>query len=198
LVEDAAESIGSYYRSKHTGTTGLMGVFSFNGNKTITCGGGGCIITNDKSLAVRAKHITTTAKVSHPYEYFHDEIGYNYRLPNINAALACAQLERLDTYIVNKRETASIYKDFCLKNNLNFISEPENCRSNYWLNAIMLSSRQERDSFLKYAIDAKIGVRPIWTLMTKLPKYKKCFSCPLPTAEKLENLIVNLPSGVRL
>jgi dTDP-4-amino-4,6-dideoxygalactose transaminase len=142
LVEDAAESLGSFYKNKHTGTFGRIGAFSFNGNKTITTGGGGMIVTNDEVLAKRAKHITTTAKVPHAYEFIHDEIGYNYRLPNINAALGCAQMETLAEILENKRELALAYEDFFSGNDIKFVKEPENAKANYWLNAVILENKR--------------------------------------------------------
>ena len=147
LVEDAAESLGSYYKGQHTGTFGQISAFSFNGNKTITTGGGGMIITDDEVLAKRAKHITTTAKVPHLYEFIHDEVGYNYRLPNINAALGCAQMETLDEILNNKRELALAYEKFFADKDINFVKEPENAKANYWLNAVILQNRKTRDEF---------------------------------------------------
>ena len=201
VVEDAAESIGSLFKSKHTGTFGKLGVISFNGNKTITSGGGGMIITNDEELAKKAKHITTTAKIPHKWEYRHDMIGYNYRMPNINAALACAQLEKLDEFIANKRETAKKYKEFFDEffdnEDIEFIIEPKNSFSNYWLNAIILKSRKERDEFLQYTNENGIMTRPIWTLMNKLSMFKDCQTDNLENAEWLEDRVVNIPSSVR-
>lgn len=168
LVEDAAESLGSYYKAKHTGTFGTLGVFSFNGNKIITSGGGGVIVTDDEVLAKRAKHITTTAKIPHKWEYVHDEIGYNYRLPNLNAALLCAQLEQLESFLENKRLLANEYKEFLASQNILFIEEPENARSNYWLNAVLLDDLQQRDEFLDYTNNNGVMTRPIWALMNKL------------------------------
>ncbi|MFC2098011.1 LegC family aminotransferase, partial [Bacteroidota bacterium] len=161
LVEDAAESIGSKYKGKHTGGYGLLGVLSFNGNKTITTGGGGMILTNNDEIAVKAKHLTTTAKVKHPYEFIHDETGYNYRLPNINAALGCAQMESLDFFISEKRKLADKYKNFFMKEGVNFFSEPDNSFSNYWLNSIILSSKNERDEFLEFSKKNDINSRPV-------------------------------------
>ena len=198
LVEDAAESIGSYHKGKHTGTFGKVSCFSFNGNKTITTGGGGMIITDDEAIAKRAKHITTTAKIPHPYEYIHDEIGYNYRLPNLNAALGCAQMEKLEEILSNKRETAKSYQDeFSNKAEITFLSEPKNSKSNYWLNAIILKNSKERDFFLKESNENGVMTRPIWRLMNRLEMFKDCQSMPLCNAEWLEERVVNIPSGYR-
>ena len=206
VIEDAAESIGSLYKKKHTGAFGKLGVLSFNGNKTITCGGGGMIITDDERLARKAKHITTTAKIPHQWEYRHDMIGYNYRMPNINAALACAQLEKIDEFITNKRETAKKYSDFFSTNQqLNgstvkpeFFVEPKNSHSNYWLNAVILENSHERDEFLKYTNENGIMTRPIWTLMNKLEMFKECQTDDLVNSEWLEDRVVNIPSSVRM
>jgi len=198
VVEDAAESLGSYYKGKHTGTFGKLGAISFNGNKVMTTGGGGMIITDDEDLAKRVKYITTQAKIPHPWEYAHDEIGYNYRMPNINAALGCAQLEQLPGFLESKQKLAKEYAMFCEKHGLNFINEPANSESNYWLNAIILESREERDAFLKTTNDNKVGTRPIWQLMNKLPMYKDCQTDGLENAMWLEDRVVNLPSTVIL
>lgn len=195
LIEDTAESLGSYRRDKHTGTYGQIAAFSFNGNKTVTSGGGGAIITDNEEWAKRAKHLTTTAKVPHSWEFVHDEIGYNYRMPNINAALACAQLERLKIFIENKRKTALYFKEEFQKINIPFITEIEGSTSNYWLNAIQLDNREERDAFLKFANDNHVMVRPIWTLMTKLPAFKDCQTDKLENSYWLEDRIVNIPSS---
>ena len=198
LVEDAAESIGSCYHGKHTGTFGLVGAFSFNGNKTITCGGGGIVVTNNEKLGRLAKHLTTQAKIQHPWEFIHDQIGYNYRLPNLNAALACAQMEMLDKFISAKRELAKLYKGFFEKTNLKFIDEPANTFSNFWLNAVLFPNRLERDSFLEYSNSRKVSTRPAWTLMNKLEMFKDCISGDLSNAIDLENRLVSLPSSVKL
>ncbi len=197
VVEDAAEGIGSLYRGKHLGTFGLLGTFSFNGNKTVTCGGGGAIITNDESLYKRGKHLTTTAKVPHAWEYFHDQTGYNYRLPNLNAALACAQLEQLEGFVQNKRELAGHYRDFFEGTGIEFFTEKKDCRSNYWLNAILLSDREERDEYLAFLIEKKIQVRPAWCLMNTLPMFKECQTSQLSNSTWLEERIINIPSSVR-
>jgi len=198
LIEDAAESLGSTYKGKHTGTFGLFGIYSFNGNKTVTCGGGGAIVTNDESLAKKAKHITTTAKVPHPYEYIHDAIGYNYRLPNLNAALACAQLEQLGIFVENKRQLAKCYQEFFEPLDIPFIYEPEHARSNCWLNAIILPDIKTRDDFLKVTNEAGVMTRPIWRLLNKLKMYKDCRTDALANAQWLEDRIVNIPSSVRI
>jgi perosamine synthetase len=198
LVEDAAESLGSFYKGRHTGTTGLLSAISFNGNKIVTAGGGGAIITNDKSLAKKAKHLTTTAKVSHKWEFNHDMIGYNYRMPNVNAALLCAQLEQLDVFVKNKRETANQYQSFCTKNKLDFIFEPAHARSNYWLNALLLADKKEQIAFLEFANAQGVMSRPVWTLLNELPMFKECFVMPLVNSKWLADRLVNIPSGVRL
>ncbi len=198
LIEDAAESIGSCYKNKHTGTFGLLGAFSFNGNKTITCGGGGAIVTNDEVLAKHAKHLTTQAKVPHRWEFVHDEIGYNYRMPNLNAALICAQLEQLSTFVDNKRELAIRYKDFFSNVDIKFISEPIDAKSNYWLCAILLKDKATRDEFLQYTNDHGVMTRPVWTLMNKLEMFKGALHGNSNNAQYLEDRIVNIPSSVRL
>lgn len=197
LVEDAAESLGSYYKHKHTGTFGKISAFSFNGNKIITTGGGGMIVTDDEQLAKRARHITTTAKIPHPYEYVHDEIGYNYRLPNINAALGCAQMEMLDAMLSNKRKLAIAYQDFFENQGAVFVTEPQNAHSNYWLNAILLSSREERNRFLETTNKAGVMTRPVWQLMNRLEMFQTCQCGDLENAYCLEERLVNIPSGVR-
>jgi len=194
LVEDAAESLGSLYHGKHTGTFGLLGTLSFNGNKILTTGGGGMILT-DAALGTRAKHLTTTAKQPHPYEFVHDEVGYNYRLPNLNAALGCAQLEQLDRFVESKRALADRYAAHLAGSGLEFVREPAGCRSNYWLNAVICDSRGQRDALLKATNDKGVMTRPIWRLMTHLPIYSDCLRGELPTAEWLEARVVNLPSS---
>ncbi|MDP2782317.1 LegC family aminotransferase [Devosia sp.] len=198
LVEDAAESLGSYYQGKHTGTFGKLAAFSFNGNKTITTGGGGMIITDDEVLAKRAKHITTTAKKPHPYEFIHDEIGYNYRLPNINAALGCAQMECLPRILESKRVIASAYADFFATSNITFVKEPAQASANYWLNALVLEDKQARDVFLKELNEAGVMSRPIWRLMNELPMFESCQSDALVNAKWLEDRVVNIPSSARV
>lgn len=196
LIEDAAESIGSYYKDQHTGTFGDIGTFSFNGNKTITSGGGGAIVTNNKEIAAKVKYLTTQAKVPHRWDFVHDEIGYNYRLPNLNAALACAQMESLDFFIFKKRELAKLYNDFFKQQDITFISEPEHSKSNYWLNSILLKNREERDKFLTYTNDNNVMTRPVWTLMHKMEMFKDCPKGNLANSEWVENRLVNIPSSV--
>ena len=198
LVEDAAESLGSYYKEKHTGTFGKVAAFSFNGNKIITSGGGGVIVTDDEVLAKRPKHITTTAKIPHPYEYVHDEIGYNYRLPNINAALLVAQLEQLNDFLTAKRKLALKYKEFFSKNDITFIEEPKNSKSNYWLQAILLKDKKQRDEFLEFTNKNAVMTRPIWRLMNELEMFKDCQKDDLKNAKYLEERVVNIPSSVIL
>ena len=199
LVEDAAESIGSLYKGQHTGTFGKVGAISFNGNKTITTGGGGMLLFQDEELGKLAKHLTTQAKVPHRWAFVHDHIGYNYRMPNINAALGCAQLENLDRYVENKRETAQIYADF-FKNipNITFFTEPENCRSNYWLNVVLLKDKAAQQNFLEYTNDHGVMTRPVWELMNRLEMFKQCETDELKNTEWLADRIVNIPSSVRL
>ena len=196
LVEDAAESLGSYYKDRHTGTFGRVGVFSFNGNKIITTGGGGMIVTDDGALAAQAKHLTTTAKVDHPYEYVHDQLGYNFRMPNLNATLGCAQMEQLPGFLEIKRKIAEHYADFCDEHGLEFLREPENARSNYWLNAIVLENREARDAFLKATNEQGIMTRPIWRLMNELPMHSDRQHDGLEVSKWLEERVVNLPSSV--
>jgi len=198
VVEDAAESLGSSYKGKHTGTFGMIGVYSFNGNKTITCGGGGAIVTDDAELAKFAKHITTTAKVPHACEYEHDAVGYNYRMPNLNAALACAQLEQLEAYVENKRELALKYAEFFKAKSFDFALEGPDSYSNYWLMAVILKDRDQRDDFLKYTNEQKVMTRPIWRLMHTLKMYKECQVEDVSNAEWLAERVVNIPSSVRV
>lgn len=199
VVEDAAESLGSTYKNKATGTFGLLGTYSFNGNKTVTAGGGGALVTNDEQIAKRAKHITTTAKIPHRWEYVHDQIAYNYRMPNLNAALACAQLEQLPSYLKNKQETAEKYQHFFKEvKGISSMIAPSNSTSNYWLNAIRLSDRAARDAFLQYSNDNRIMTRPIWKLINKLAMYQDCPKGDLSIAQALEDTIVNIPSSIRI
>ena len=197
VVEDAAEAMGSYYKGKHLGTFAPIGAISFNGNKTITTGGGGMILTNDETIAHRAKHLTTQAKLPHAWEFVHDEIGYNYRMPNINAALGVAQLEQLDGFLVNKRATAEAYKAYFEKQGIAFFAERENEKCNYWLNAIILKDKEERNAFLTEANAQGVMSRPIWQLMNRLPMFVNCERGNLSNAEWLEARVVNIPSGVR-
>ena len=197
VVEDAAESIGSEYKEQPTGSFGKIGVFSFNGNKIVTSGGGGAIVTNDIELGLKAKHLTTTAKVPHPYEYVHDEIGYNFRMPNLNAALACAQLEQLDYFIQNKRELAKQYNTFFISKGIKFRTELPNTRANYWLMCLELENKKDRDLFLKETNDNKVMTRPIWQLIFKSPIYSSYQRDAQENALFLEDRIVNIPSSVR-
>ncbi len=199
LVEDAAESIGSRYKGKHTGTFGKVGAISFNGNKTITTGGGGMMLFNDEELAAYAKHITTQAKIPHRWEFRHDHIGYNYRMPNINAALGCAQLENLDKYIASKRETSSAYAEF-FKNieDIEFFVEPENSFSNYWLNVVILKDKDAQVDFLQQTNDNGVMTRPIWELMNRLPMFEDCENDGLKNTIWFADRVVNIPSSVKL
>ncbi len=201
VVEDAAESIGSYYKGTHTGGLGLLSALSFNGNKTITTGGGGAILTNDESLADLAKHITTTAKLPHKWEYNHDRVGYNYRMPNINAALGCAQLEQLPEFLEKKRVLANRYAEaFSNVDGVRFISEPINCKSNYWLNAILLDERyvSELEKILSMTNGSKIMTRPAWTLLNRLTMYSSCPAMDLSIASKIGSGLINIPSSITL
>lgn len=199
LVEDAAESIGSKYKGKHTGTFGKVGAISFNGNKTITTGGGGMMLFNDEELGAYAKHITTQAKVPHRWEFRHDHIGYNYRMPNINAALGCAQLENLDRYIESKRQVAAEYETY-FKNidGIDFFAEPENTFSNYWLNAVILPDKEHQLQFLEETNDNGVMTRPIWELMNRLPMFENCENDGLENTVWFADRVVNIPSSVRL
>lgn len=201
VVEDAAESLGSLYKDRHTGSFGQIGVLSFNGNKIVTTGGGGAILTNDREIARRAKHLTTTAKQSHPWAFFHNETGFNYRMPNINAALGCAQLEQLDVFIERKRRLAGRYAEaFARVKGVKVFQEQPFARSNYWLNALILEPNyaQSRDAILQATHERGIMTRPAWTLMPKLPMYQHCPRMDLRVAEALEARIVNLPSSADL
>ena len=198
LVEDAAESIGSEYKGKPTGSFGKLGVFSFNGNKIVTSGGGGAIVTNDLDLGIKAKHLTTTAKVPHPYEYVHDDIGYNFRMPNLNAALACGQLEQLDSFIQNKRSLALAYSTFFETKGINFRTELPNTKANYWLMCLQLENKKEKGMFLKETNDKNVMTRPIWQLIFKSPIYSSYQRDAQTNAIYLEDRIVNIPSSVRL
>jgi perosamine synthetase len=198
IVEDAAESLGSYYHGKHTGTVGQMGTLSFNGNKTITTGGGGAILTNDMELARRAKHLTTTAKIPHAWEYRHDEIGFNYRMPNLNAALGCAQLEQLPSILAAKRELFKRYQQvFANVKGVKVKSEPEQCQSNYWLQTLILDNEElsKRDLILKATNDAGYMTRPAWTLMNELMPFKDCPHMDLDCAKSLSQRLINIPSS---
>ncbi|WP_374165852.1 LegC family aminotransferase [Arcticibacter sp. MXS-1] len=197
LIEDAAESIGSYVGNQHTGTFGLAGTFSFNGNKTITSGGGGAIVTNDEGYARLAKHLSTTAKQPHTWEFVHDHVAFNYRMPNLNAALACAQLEQLPVFLERKRALSSEYAGFFQDSGISFITERKGTTANYWLNAILFADRPARDSFLSESNTEKVMSRPAWELMNRLPMYRNCLKGDLSNAEWLEERLVNIPSSVR-
>ncbi|MBC5766933.1 LegC family aminotransferase [Ramlibacter albus] len=196
VIEDAAESLGSYVGERHTGTIGAIGTLSFNGNKVITTGGGGAIITNDEEIAKRAKHLTTTAKRPHPYEFFHDEVGYNYRMPNLNAALGCAQMEQLPGFLETKQGIARRYAAFFSGLGIPFLQARAGTRSNHWLNAILLESKAERDEFLRYTNDQGVMTRPIWTLMNHLPMFSACQRDDLVNSLELEQRVVNISSSV--
>ena len=198
LVEDAAESLGSYYKNQHTGTLGLVSALSFNGNKVITTGGGGMVLCQEEALGAKTKHITTTAKIPHPYEFYHDENGFNYRMPNLNAALGCAQMENLTDFLEKKRQLARQYQEFFKDADTTFVIEPENCRSNYWLNAIICADKTHRDNVLEGTNKGQVMTRPIWTLMTKLPMYKNALQDHLSNSKWLEERVVNIPSSVPL
>ena len=197
IVEDAAESLGSYYKEKPTGSLGKVGVFSFNGNKIVTCGGGGAVVTNDITMGEKGKYITSTAKIPHLYEYVHDELGFNYRMPNLNAALACAQLEQLNQFLENKRNLAHQYQTYFSENGIIFRTETPETRANYWLMCVELENKAERDLFLKTTNDSKVMTRPIWQLMFRLPMYADCQKDEQLNALFLEERIVNIPSSVR-
>ena len=189
--------MGSFYEEKHTGTFGQLGTISFNGNKIITSGGGGCIITNNEVLKKKAKHLTTTAKVPHEWNFNHDMVGYNYRMPNLNAALLMAQLENLNNFIINKRNLAIKYENFFKDTECNFFKEPNDSKSNYWLNSIILIDKNQRDKFLKDTNSTGIMTRPIWTLMNKLPMFKNAQCDELKNSIWLFERVVNIPSSVR-
>ena len=197
VIEDAAESIGSFYKGKHTGTFGLAGIISYNGNKTITTGGGGMILTNNETYARKVRHVTTTGKMPHKWEYVHDIVAYNYRLNNLCGALGVAQMECLENILVNKRETSELYNNFFQNSEIKFFTEPQNSKSNYWLNAIQLDNKQERDNFLAITNSNGVMTRPVWRLMSKLKMYKKCHHGDLSNSIFLENRLVNIPSGYR-
>ncbi|WP_421813319.1 LegC family aminotransferase [Flagellimonas sp.] len=196
LVEDAAESLGSYYKHRHTGTFGCLGAFSFNGNKIITTGGGGMIVTNDEVLAKKAKHITTTAKISHPWEYDHDMVGYNYRMPNINAALGCAQMEVLPEFLKSKKQLADEYKSFFKDKSIQFLQGSQDSVPNHWLNAVVLNSLEERNNFLQETNGQGVMTRPIWKLMSRVKMFQNAQKTNLENSEWLERRVVNIPSSV--
>lgn len=199
LVEDAAESLGSFYKGKHTGTAGEFGALSFNGNKIITTGGGGMVLCQTDQDGNRTKHVTTTAKVSHPFEFYHDEPGFNYRMPNINAALGCGQMEVLLNSLIKKRKLAEQYQHFfegseVKKAGYKFVSEPEYAKSNYWLNAVICPDKAERDELLKITNQSGVMTRPVWQLMTRIPMFKKSLHGDLTQSEYFEETLINLPS----
>ncbi|MBD3796591.1 MAG: LegC family aminotransferase [Campylobacterales bacterium] len=196
LVEDAAESLGSFYKQKHTGRFGKIGAFSFNGNKIVTSGGGGVIVTDDEVLAKKAKHLTTTAKVPHKWEYVHDMIAYNYRMPNLNAALLVAQLEQLDDFLRSKKEIAKKYEEFFAQyNNIKFIKAPKDADSNYWLNGVLLKDEKERDQFLAFTNEHGVMTRPVWKLMNELEMFQDAQKTNLDNAASLAQRVVNIPSS---
>ena len=195
LIEDAAESLGSFYKGRHTGTIGQFGTLSFNGNKLITTGGGGAVLCDSKDSGERLKHITTTAKIPHPYEFFHDELGFNFRMPNINAALGCAQIEKINTFLKQKRKIAHAYKDFFSETEFQFIEEPEYAKSNYWLNSVMCPDEESRVNLLEETNTMGVMTRPIWTLLNKLPMFSNSLQGGLSVSEKFERHIINLPSS---
>ena len=196
LIEDCAESLGSYVNKIHTGKFGETAILSFNGNKLITTGGGGMIITDDENIAIHAKHMTTTSKVPHPFEFVHDEVGYNYRMPNLNAALGCAQMERLEEFLIIKANVAEQWNDFLSNSDVKFIKPLDGDTANNWLNTIMLDSKSERDYFLEHTNKSGVMTRPIWTLMSKLPMFKGCQTDGLKNSLWLEDRVVNIPSSV--
>lgn len=198
LVEDTAESLGSEYKGEHTGLRGLVSAFSFNGNKTVTCGGGGALITNDENIAKLAKHLSVQAKVPHKWEFRHDHVGYNYRMPNLNAALACAQLEQLPMYIEDKRNLAKEYEAFFKDSSIDFVTEISEAKANYWLNSLLLKDRTERDEFLTYANENGVMSRPTWELMHRLDMFKDDLRGDLSNSEWLADRLVNIPSSVRI
>ena len=196
LVEDAAESLGSYMGDRHTGTFGRLAAISFNGNKIITTGGGGMIITDDENLAIRAKHLTTTAKVPHVYEFVHDEIGYNYRMPNLNAALGCAQLEKLEWMLEQKKEIAHRYAEFFEDLGIKMLKPIESANPNNWLNAVILNSKEERNEFLSFTNDNGVMTRPVWHLLSNLKMFRSFQTDGLENSKWIEDRVVNLPSSV--
>jgi perosamine synthetase len=195
-VEDCAESLGSFVSGKHTGRAGKFATFSFNGNKIITTGGGGMIITDDEELARRAKHITTTSKQPHAYEYFHDEVGFNYRMPNLNASMGLAQIEKLDDFLIQKRIVAESYRDFFASSPNKIIWEREGTRANFWLNCLILESLEARNEFLESTNEAGVMTRPLWQLLNRLPMYERCETDALTHSIFLADRLVNIPSSV--
>lgn len=196
VVEDAAESLGSFRASRHTGLAGNLGILSFNGNKIVTTGGGGAVLTDDEELAVRARHRTTTAKLPHPWLFLHDEVGFNYRLPNLNAALGCAQLQQLSDFVEAKRLLAETYIEWGVTAGIDVFKEPSGTKSNYWLNALLVENREVRDHFLEYTNTHGVMTRPMWTPMHTLPMYEYCARTDLPVSEEIESRLVCIPSSV--
>ena len=197
LIEDAAESLGSYYKGHHTGTIAPFSALSFNGNKIITTGGGGMVLCKTVETGLHAKHVTTTAKRPHPFEFYHDEPGFNYRLPNLNAALGCAQIEMLEKFLVQKRSLAESYEEFFRKSEYQFIKEPKYAKSNYWLNAVLCDDIESRNELLRFTNNSGVMTRPVWTLMHRLPTYQHCMRGCLTNSEWAEARLVNLPSSAR-
>ena len=195
LIEDAAESLGSYYKGQHTGTLGRFAALSFNGNKVITTGGGGMLLCREAEDGIRAKHVTTTAKAPHAYEFYHDEAGFNYRMPNLNAALGCAQMEQLEAMLANKRKVAEQYESFFADTDYQFVKEPDYARSNYWLNAIVCPDLASRNSFLEVTNAQGVMTRPVWQLMHRLPMFADALRGDLTQSEWAEARLVNLPSS---
>ncbi len=195
LIEDAAEALGSYIGEEHVGKNSLLTTYSFNGNKIITTGGGGCVTTDDSLLAERIRHLATTAKTPHQYEYFHDEIGFNYRMPNLNACLGLAQLKKLDYFLNNKRKLALIYKNLFENSGAHFWTEREGCKSNYWLNAISFNTSEQKQYFLEKTNKKGVMTRPVWTLLDKLPHFAYCHVLKTGVAEKIYDTTVNIPSS---
>jgi perosamine synthetase len=195
LVEDAAESLGSYYKGQHTGNFGLLSVLSFNGNKTITCGGGGAILTNDKEIALKAKHLSTTAKIPHAWEFAHDEVGYNYRMPNVNAALGCAQMEQLPQILEKKKQLATAYAGFFETESVEFVKGIDGAMPNYWLNTLLFKDQEEQQAFLQTTNSRKLMTRPAWKLMNELPMYAHCEKGDLKNSISLAARAVNIPSS---
>ena len=195
LIEDSTEALGSFYKKTHVGNFGETGVFSFNGNKIITTGGGGAVLCSSLDIGERVKHVTTTAKVAHPYEFIHDEAGFNYRMPNLNAALGCAQIEMLDGYLMKKRKLAMHYKDYFNKTEYTFFDEPTDTKSNFWLNTLICADLEARDSFLKQTNNSGVMTRPVWQLMNKLPMYINAPRGTLVNSEWFESRAVNIPSS---
>jgi perosamine synthetase len=201
LIEDAAESLGSFYKERHTGNWGKMATLSFNGNKIVTTGGGGALLVNDEEIGRQAKHLTTTAKVAHRWEYFHDRVGYNYRLPNLNAAVGCAQMEQLPDFVQRKRDLAARYEEeFRSVEGVRFFKEPTFARSNYWLNVLLLDEEHadQRDELLGRTNDLQVSTRPAWTLMHKLPMFDNCPRMELSVSENIQRRLVNIPSSSNL